>query len=189
MFSRFGVKNLTMDDIAKELGMSKKTIYQHVNNKADLVRLSLEEFLKEEKANLKAILASTENSVDTIIQLVSYFHGQIREFNPYVLNDLQKYYPDCWAILNDYRYSYFHKVIADNIDNGIREGLYRKDMNADIISKIYIKGFEILLDQDLFPQKKYVFLEVYKEFLKYHLRGIVSAEGLKLLETHNIFKS
>ena len=189
MFSRFGVKNLTMDDIAKELGMSKKTIYQHVNNKADLVRLSLEEFLKEEKANLKAILASTENSVDTIIQLAYYFHGQIREFNPYVLNDLQKYYPDCWAILNDYRYSYFHTVIADNIDNGIREGLYRKDMNADIIAKIYIKGFEILLDQDLFPQKKYVFLEVYKEFLKYHLRGIVSAEGLKLLETHNIFKS
>lgn len=178
-----------MDDIARELGMSKKTIYQHVDNKADLVRLSLDEFLKEEKANLRGILAASDNSVDTIIALVSYFHTQIREFNPYTLNDLQKYYPDSWEILNDYRYNYFHRVIADNIDKGMQQGLYRPDMNSDIISKIYIKGFEVLLDQQLFPQKKYAFLNVYKEFLKYHLRGIVSTEGLKILEAHNIFKS
>ena len=186
---RHGVKSLTMDDIARELGMSKKTIYQYVDNKSELVQLTLEGYLNEERDSVTRMVSEARNSVDCIIVLVSYFLNQTREFNPYVLNDLQRYYPASWNVLNEYRYNYFKNIIAKNIEEGIKEGLYRPDLDADVISKIYIKGFEILLDQELFPQKDYVFVSVYKEFLNYHLRGIVSQKGLKLLEEHNIFKT
>ncbi|MFN8297596.1 MAG: TetR/AcrR family transcriptional regulator [Chitinophagales bacterium] len=189
LFMRHGVKSLTMDDIARELGMSKKTIYQYVDNKSELVQLTLEGYLNEERDSVTRMVTEARNSVDCIIVLVSYFLNQTREFNPYVLNDLQRYYPASWNVLNEYRYNYFKNIIAKNIEEGIKEGLYRPDLDADVISKIYIKGFEILLDQELFPQKDYVFVSVYKEFLNYHLRGIVSQKGLKLLEEHNIFKT
>ena len=93
-----------MDDVAKELGMSKKTIYHFVENKAQLVQLTMQNYLEEERKQLEAILKPSKNSVDEIIQMISYFFNQVREFNPSALNDLQKYYPETWNIYNQYRF-------------------------------------------------------------------------------------
>jgi AcrR family transcriptional regulator len=188
LFIKYGIKNLTMDDVAKELGMSKKTIYNFVENKAELVKLTMQSYLEEERKQLDSILKSSKNSVDEMIQMISYFFNQVREFNPSALNDLQKYYPETWSIYNEYRFHFMLTRITDNLENGIKQGLYRNDLNADIISKIYIAGIDILINQDFFPAKKYVFIDTYKEYLNYHLRGIVSVKGLKYLEEHNLFK-
>ncbi len=188
LFKKYGIKNLTMDDIARELGMSKKTIYQNVDNKAELVKKTLQHFLREERAKVEEILGAHSNQVDGMIQLFSYFLGQITEFNPMVFHELQKYYPEAWEIYSEYRNEYFYSKIVNNIEEGIKQGYYRKDLDPDIVSKLYIYGFDSLLDQTLFPQKEYVFLSVYKEFLNYHLRGILSAKGLKLFEENNLLK-
>lgn len=189
LFKRYGVKNLTMDDIARELGMSKKTIYQQVENKAELVKKSMQYYLTEEREKMKEILESKPNSVDAMIELFSYFIGQISEFNPLAFHELQKYYPETWEIYIEYRNFYFHSKIVGNIEEGMKQGVYREGLDPDIISKLYINGFDLLLDPNIFPPKKYVFLSVYKEFLNYHLRGILSAKGLKFLEQHNVFKN
>ena len=102
LFKKYSIKNLTMDDVAKELGMSKKTIYTFVENKAELVKLTMENYLQEERTQLEAILKPSKNSVDEMIQMISYFFNQVREFNPSALNDLQKYYPETWEIYNEY---------------------------------------------------------------------------------------
>lgn len=177
-----------MDDIARELGMSKKTIYQHVSNKADLVYLTLESYLKEDREQLENILTQSSNSIDAMVQMAAYILNQLRDFNPYVLHDLQKYYPDSWKKLHDYRYTYFRKRILENLLEGIEQGIYRDDIHAEIISKIYIKGFENLTDQELFPSKTYAFIELYKQFLQYHLHGILTKKGLQLLEKSNLFQ-
>ena len=178
-----------MDDVAKELGMSKKTIYTFVENKAELVKLTLTTYLQKERTEMDAILKTSENSVDEMIQMILFFFNQTREFNPSALNDLQKYYPETYTIYMDYRHHHLLNLITKNIESGIKQGVYRTDLNADIISKIYISGFGILVNQQLFPAKKYVFIAIYKEYLNYHLRGIVSAKGLKFLEQHNLFTS
>jgi AcrR family transcriptional regulator len=189
LFKKYGIKNLTMDDVAKELGISKKTIYHFVENKAQLVQLTMQNYLEEEQKQLEAILKSSQNSVDEMIQMISYFFNQVRDFNPSALNDLQKYYPQTWDIYNNYRFHFMLTSIAENLENGIKQGVYRNDLNADVISRIYIAGIDILINQDFFPAKKYVFIDTYKEYLNYHLRGIVSAKGLKYLEEHNLFKA
>jgi AcrR family transcriptional regulator len=189
LFIKYGIKNLTMDDVAKELGMSKKTIYHFVENKAQLVQLTIQSYLEKERRQLEAILKPSKNSVDEMIQMISYFFNQVREFNPSALNDLQKYYPESWNIYNEYRFHFMLTRIAENLEKGIKQGVYRNDLNADIISKIYIAGVDILINQNFFPAKKYVFIDTYKEYLNYHLRGIVSAKGLKYLEEHNLFKA
>jgi len=189
LFKKYGVKSYTMDDVAKELGMSKKTIYQFVENKAELVKLTMEQYLAEERTQLEAILKTSKNSVDEMIQMVAYFFNQVREFNPSALNDLQKYYPETWTIYNEYRFDFMLRMLTKNMEDGIEQGLYRNDLNSNTIAKIYIGTIDVLINQQFFPSKKYVFIDTYKEYLNYHLRGIVSAKGLKYLEQHNLFKS
>lgn len=188
LFKKYGIKNLTMDDLAKEMGMSKKTIYTFVEDKSELVKLTMQNYLEEERRQLEDILKPSKNSVDEMIQMISYFFNQVREFNPSALNDLQKYYPETWEIYNEYRFHFMLNRVVENLEKGVSQGVYRKDLNADIISKIYIAGIDILINQFLFPSKKYVFIDTYKEYLNYHLRGIVSPKGLKFLEQHNLFK-
>lgn len=188
MFRKYGIKSLTMDDIARELGMSKKTIYRVVDNKADLVKLVVVDYLEQERAYMESILTGAKNSVDEMIQIGDYFFNQMREFNTASLHDLQRYYPETWTIYNDYRFNFVLTRIKENLANGIKQGVYRANMNPDIMANIYIGGIDILLSQELFPAKKYAFVEIYKEYLNYHLRGIVSNQGMKLLEQYNMFK-
>lgn len=98
MFMRSGVKSMTMDDIARELGMSKKTIYQFVGNKAELVNKVLNEYLSEERKQVETILSKSANAVDGMINMVEYLLNVLHDFNPASLNDLQKYYPEAWKI-------------------------------------------------------------------------------------------
>ncbi|MDB5284174.1 MAG: TetR/AcrR family transcriptional regulator [Bacteroidota bacterium] len=186
---KHGIKTLTMDEIAKGLGMSKKTIYQFVDNKSELVKLTLSDYLDEERSQLEIILKNSSNSVEEMIKMIEYFLQVLGEFNATALYDLQMYYPETWDMFNDYRFNFMLGCINDNLQNGVKQGYYRKDLKTEIIAKIYILGVETLFNQDLFPAKQFAFLNIYREYLNYHLRGIVSAKGLKYIEQHNLFKS
>lgn len=189
MFMRYGVKTLTMDDIAKEMGISKKTIYQFVSNKAELVKLTVDDYLEEEKRQMDAILSGTGNSVEEMIEMVAYFLNVVREFNAASLYDLQKHYPETWQILNEYRFQYIRELLVQNINTGIKQGDYRADIDADIISKIYLSAIEILYNQNLFPNKKYPFIKIYREFMNYHLCGILTDKGKAFLDKTNLLKN
>ena len=177
-----------MDEIAKGLGMSKKTIYQFVDNKSELVKLTLKDYLDDERSHIDGILKKSNNSIEEMVQMIEYFLQVVGEFNPTSLHDMQQYYPETWDIFNDYRFNYMLGCINDNLKNGVKQGYYRKELKTEIIAKIYILGVETLFNQDLFPAKQFVFLHIYREYLDYHLRGIVSPKGLKYLEEHNLFK-
>ncbi len=189
LFMKHGLKALTMDDIARELGMSKKTIYQVVDNKSDLIKLALQDYLNEERENLLLIQQRSDNSVDELIQMMEFFLVAVRDLNASSLNEMQKYYPEAWDIYNDYRYNFILGRMRENLQNGITQGYYRNDLDADIISRLYVAGVEMLVHQELFPAAKFSFVNIFREFLSYHLRGIVSARGLKYMEEHNLFKA
>ena len=189
LFMKHGVKSLTMDEIARQMGMSKKTIYQFVDNKSDLIKLTMQDFLEEERKLMDSILKNSINSIDEMIKMIEYWLQVVREFDAKTLNEVQKYYPETWKMYNEYRFNFMLGLIKTNLENGVKEEYYRDDLNSDVISKIYILAVEILLNQELFPTKQYSYINIYREFLSYHLRGIVSAKGLNYLEEHNLFKS
>jgi AcrR family transcriptional regulator len=188
LFLKHGVKSLTMDEIAKEMGMSKKTIYQFVENKGDLIKLTMQDFLEEEKKLMDVILKNSTNSIDEMVSMIAYWLQVVQEFNANTLNEVQKYYPEAWNMYNEYRFNFMLGLIRGNLENGVKDGYYREGLDTDIISKIYILAVEVLLNQNLFPSKQYTYLNIYREFLSYHLRGIVSLKGLKYLDGHNLFK-
>ena len=149
----------------------------------------MQDFLEEERKLMDSILKNSINSIDEMIKMIEYWLQVVREFDAKTLNEVQKYYPETWKMYNDYRFNFMLGLIKTNLENGVKEEYYRDDLNSDVISKIYILAVEILLNQELFPTKQYSYINIYREFLSYHLRGIVSAKGLNYLEEHNLFKS
>ena len=118
LFMKNGVKSLTMDEIAKEMGMSKKTIYQFVDNKSELINLTMKDFLDQERNLMDAILKNSANSVDEMISMIDYFLQVVREFNAATLHDVQKYYPETWKMYNEYRFNFMLGLIK-NVGNTI----------------------------------------------------------------------
>jgi len=182
MLLTYGIKSISMDDISRDLGISKKTLYLYVTNKNDLVQKTMENHLAKEKEALSAITAESTDAIQEMFTIADHIRQHIRSMKHSVLYDLQKYYPDSWQLYIDYKNNFVYNVIYNNIEKGIQQGLYRDDFNIDIITKIYNTRMETLIDPSVFPPSEYGLLEVHKELLSYHLRGIVSQKGLHYLD-------
>ncbi|MEM9916749.1 MAG: TetR/AcrR family transcriptional regulator [Bacteroidota bacterium] len=185
MFMRYGIKSVTMDDIARDLGMSKKTLYQFVSNKADLIQQIFAKLIESEKEAIHSIVENAGNAVEEILNIGKYILQQLRSISPRTLYDLHKYYRDSWELIQALHQKHVYFVIKNNLDRGIEEGLYRSDIDSDIVAKLYIGKTSSVVDEDLFPLRKYNKETLFKEFIKYHLHGVASQKGLKLLDKYS----
>ena len=189
LFLRYGVKNLTMDEIAKQLGMSKKTIYLYVANKSDLVKKVMQAHLDKEDTFIKEVQKSSKNALEENLRTMTFMSQELQGFNAVVFFELQKYYPESYALFNEHREKVALRRILNNLKAGIKEGLYRKDIDTEIVSRIFVSALDILIDQQRFPSKKYHFYNLYKEFVNYHLGGILTPKGVTYLEQSKLLKS
>ncbi len=184
LFLRYGIKSVTMDDISRELGISKKTLYQHVENKADLIEQTMQAHIDEEKLMITQIRETADDAIHEIVILARHITQVLREMPAGLTYDLQKYYRNCWEIINAYSQTHIYGVIKDNIERGIKQKVYRKDVNPDIIAKLYVGKTSIITDEDVFPLRNYKKDTLFRQYINYHLHGIASTKGLKLLEKH-----
>lgn len=177
LFMRYGIKSVSMDDLARDLGISKKTLYQYVDNKADLIEQIFEAHLAQEKLQLQEYKETSSNAIDEILKIARHMIRELRTFSVTVIYDLQKYYRSTWKLLHNVHEQYFFHIIKDNLERGISEGVYRQDMTPDVIAKLYITKSSSVADQECFPLKNYPVEELFIEHMNYHLNGIVSKEG------------
>lgn len=187
LFMKYGVKSVTMDDLAKELGMSKKTIYTVAQNKEELVVKTLSSHLQEEMSRCCGYSEESFNAIEELLSIAKHIIEQMRNMNPVVLYDLKKYYPKAYKLMEDYRFSFIYETMLNNLKRGIKQGLYRKDIDADIIAKFYVARVDVIFETTLFPPAQYNWIDVYREGLIYHIRGIASDKGIDYL-TENLKK-
>lgn len=182
LFMSYGLKSVSMDDISRKLGMSKKTIYQYVANKDELVKEVIGHFLLSEHEIIKNIIAESSDAIDEYLSLSRHFLSTVKKMKPTISFDLQKYYPESWQIIEKNHFSFLQTIIFKNIQDGIKEKLYRENVNADIISKLYISENHAMANEDLFPNEQYPRHELLIEFVRYHISGIASESGLKRMK-------
>lgn len=173
-----------MDDIARELGKSKKTIYVHFPNKKALVQRTLIHHLKQKEKDVTTIRQHTENAIDEWYKVFEYNCRMISEYHASVIFDLQKYYPSSWKIFERHKHEFIYSAVYENILRGMKEGLYREDLNANIVARFYIYKIEIVADRSLFPESKDDPTTVLNEFTSYHMHGIVSKKGLLYIDKY-----
>lgn len=184
LFFRYGIKSVTMDDIARELGMSKKTLYQFFENKNDML---MQIFQLEEERDIemtRCVLADAHNAVEELMGFAK--HG-VEEFakimsSSTIVYDLQKYYRDIWESFEIGMHQRIYDGTKANIERGKKEGLYRMDIDAEIIAKFYVRQLMSFIDEDSFPTKHYNKVQLFTQFLIYHIHGIATPKGIALFE-------
>jgi len=179
----YGLRSVSMDDISRELGISKKTLYQHVGNKEDLVRQVIQKFIGIQHEVIRSIIKESTDAIEEYIDLSRHFLSTIRQMKPTITYDLQKYYKTSWDIVTKDHFKFLQSVIQKNVERGITQELYRDNINADIIAKLYISKNHAIADESLFPLQKYNMDELLIEFVRYHLHGISSTKGIKRMKT------
>ncbi len=182
VFMRYGIKSVTMDDVARELKISKKTLYKYVSDKGDLVAKVMAGHCQMEQKQCLEILGSSANAIDEMIKITKHVGAMIKEIHPSIHYDLEKYYPEAWKIMSEHKDEFIGKCVENNLLRGIEEGLYRENLNARIISKIYVHKVDMVFDGRTFSSKDFRFENVYFEMVRYHLRGIASKKGLTYLK-------
>jgi AcrR family transcriptional regulator len=186
LFMQYGLKSISMDDVARTLGISKKTLYQCVNNKADLIKRGLVMHIEEEKLVLEEIHQSAKNAIDEMIKISKYVSQTLQKVNPSVIHELQKYYQSSWELMESLHVEHTYFLIKKNIEKGIEEGLYREDVHPDITAKLYIGRMDLVVDKSLFPIGEYTFSQIHNNMITYHLYGIMSKKGREIFEAYNV---
>ncbi|NJN33424.1 MAG: TetR/AcrR family transcriptional regulator [Saprospiraceae bacterium] len=165
LFLRYGIKSVTMDDVARELNISKKTLYQFYENKADLLNSITELNEKKDRAAMTRILSESKDAIDEMFGIARYVTSEIMQIiSPTALYDLQKYYPEIWAKFEEFNARFIYEHIKNNLERGIREGLYRENISADIIAKLYVGKTQCVVDEDMFPSRGYDKLTLFKQY-------------------------
>ncbi len=183
MFMRYGIKSVTMDDIARHLGISKKTLYQYVKNKEELIMKTTEFHLTSEIEQVTSISQNANDAIDEMLQISALINNQLKKLNPSALYDMQKYYHGSWKLYEDYRIQTIYSFVSHNVQRGVREGLYRANLNVELIANYYI-GLTDFCISDLFHGNKFTMSEIHSEFMNYHIHGIASNKGIDLLKTY-----
>jgi len=172
-----------MDDLARELGISKKTLYLHFNDKKDVVRKVIDHLIKVQKCGISdALNKPGANAIDKLMMMTHFFAEHLKNSNASLTYDLQKYYPDVWDEVIEFKREEVYRHIIDNIETGIREGLYNDDMNYEIIARAYVSRMEMYQTDLWQPLDKYPLAEVFQSLFIYHIRGIASKKGMSYLE-------
>jgi AcrR family transcriptional regulator len=181
-FMRYGIKSVTMDDVARELGISKKTLYLFVDNKDDLVNKVLERHIQEEKQMCAQVSGTAENAIEEMFSVMEANSQQLQQMKANIVFDLQKYHRDGWEKIQHFQRDFLYGVVRSNLERGVREELYRSDFDVDIVAKLHIALSFQLFDEGLFPQLTYAKESLFREYLLHYLYGIVSEKGLQLLK-------
>ncbi|MEO8587942.1 MAG: TetR/AcrR family transcriptional regulator [Flavobacteriales bacterium] len=183
VFWKLGIKSVTMDDVATRLGISKKTLYQYVTDKNDLVDRVLKYLSVCYKCDIDAVRArEKQNAIDELYAVTTTVAGQLEGIHPSIHFDLEKYHPEAFHNMVDGKRKEIFSCMTENMAKGIAEGLYREDLNIPMIATIYIARFDMVFDGKLFPPDRFSMNDLHWEIFKYHVRGIASKKGLDYLE-------
>ncbi len=181
LYKKYGVKSVTMDDVARELGISKKTLYELFSDKQHLVKAVVEQEIIFNDLRLQKQKNNSENALQEIFQIFHFHLQMLKEYNPSLEFDLKKYYPEIYSRLKRIKRKKIWETTLNNLIKGKREGFYRKELNEEIITKLNVLRIESLSESDLFSQEEVYSHEFSKEMFLYHLYGILTPMGIEYL--------
>jgi len=181
LFLTLGFKSVTMDDIAKELAISKKTIYAHYENKTQLIGASTNHIFETISLGIEDICSLEKNPIEELYKIKKFIMVHLKNEKVSPQYQLQKYYPKIYEELKLKQFKIMETCVVDNIIRGMQQKIYRENLNIDFVFRIYFTGIISIKDNELFPQDKFSSSQLMDEYLEYHLRGIVTPDGRKIL--------
>lgn len=184
LFFSYGIRSVSMDDIARHLGMSKKTVYQNFKDKDEIVNMLLVASLESNEKQLKKLETDSKDAVQEIILIMKHIAEMFSRINPNLFYDMQKYYPEAWKTFQAFKQRSMIKMVETNLQQGISQGYFRNDINVRILAKMRIEQVEMAMNPMIFSHDKFNIAEVQLCMIDHFLHGITTLKGHKLLNKY-----
>lgn len=185
LFMQYGLKSVSMDDIANKMGISKKTIYQFYADKEALVAQVVKQITSENQLQCDNDISNSENAIHEIILAMEQMSKLFETMNPSILFDLHKYYPQAFKHFLAHKNDYVFGKIKQNINRGIKEGLYRADLNVEIVSRYRVESIVIAFNPEFQSSVKSSLVSIAQELSTFFLYGVVNEKGYKLINKYS----
>ena len=179
-----GLRQVTMDDLAHQLGISKKTIYQYYKDKDDLVKAVVNLELKEHELTCKDCKSKAENAIHEMFLVMENMKAMTQTMNPNSMMELVKHFSNAFDMIKNHKDEFLFSLIKQNLMKGIEEGCYRKDLDIDIISKFRLETVFIPFNLHLFPLSKFNSLEVHTQLMEHFVYGLMTIKGHELMDRY-----
>ncbi|NML36309.1 TetR/AcrR family transcriptional regulator [Chitinophaga sp. G-6-1-13] len=184
LFRTYGVKGVTMFDIARDCGMSKKTVYEHFSDKQSLIDEGMQQLLDTHSTFFKEAHANAENAIDELVRNMKYITNMARSFNPVMLFELQKYHPDTWRNIENFQRDCILYGITENLKRGMSEGLYRQGIDLNVIARMRQLQLDAAFDQLQYPPDTFDMPAVMDQITAHFILGIATIKGHRLVNQY-----
>ncbi|GAA4465911.1 hypothetical protein GCM10023093_18930 [Nemorincola caseinilytica] len=180
LFSQYGFKSITMDDIARRAGISKKTLYQHFANKQEVVNESVAWYKNNTTENCVVVLKDAENAVEAMVRILAFFDDLYKRLNPMALFEMQRFFPDAYKQFRDLLVERDVQLVRENIKQGMKEGHYRENLNADLLARYRIETSLMALHPNLLVSDRANLMSVALEIGEHFMYGMMTPQGTEL---------
>jgi len=184
LFMRYGFRSVTMDEIAGQTGVSKKTLYQFFEDKDALVEAVMQGELAYMQTQCTKQMKEADNAIEEIFLDMDAMEDVMDALNPQIIFDLEKFYPRTFEKFKKHKNNFLLDIIKKNLERGIEEELYRGDLDVDIIARFRLESAFVIFNPELFPHAKYSLLKVSTEIYHHYLHGLATPRGKKLIEKY-----
>ena len=181
LFMQYGLKSVSMDDIANSLGISKKTIYQFYQDKDELVKAVVQSIIHQNQATCNADRSRASDAIHEIFLAMDMMLEMFHSMNPSLLFDMHKYYPAAYQIFLQHKNDYLYGIIKENIERGIQEDLYRADIHIEAIARFRVESIIIPFNPEYHSKVKASIAHIQNEIALHFLYGVVTPKGYKLI--------
>ncbi len=184
LFMRYGIRSITMDEIAAQLAISKKTIYQFFTDKDEIVEAVVNQEIGKNEEECEHFKQNSENALHEIFLAVDEMEKMMKSMNPLIMYDLEKHHPRSYKKFRNHKYQYMYTMVKNNLERGIQEENYRADLNVDIVARHRIESAFMSFNQDVFPHNRYKISELCFELVMLYLYSITTSKGKKIIEKY-----
>ena len=184
MFLRFGIRSVTMDDMATELGMSKKTLYQFFADKDDLVLEVVKVYTQRSRQDCDCVRSKAKDAIHENLLTMERVMADLANMNPMILFDLQKFHHKAFHAFLEYKKDYLLVFIRENIQRGIQEKIYRTDINVEIMSRFRLESMLIPFNMMIASPTAYSLQQIVQQVAENFIYGLVSPEGYQLFNSY-----
>jgi len=184
LFLSSGIKSVTMDDIARHLGMSKKTIYQFFKDKNELVIALVKKKLQEDEEQVSEIISRSGNVIEEMINMMKCSEEIFSRINPVVFHEMQKYHPEAWKHFQNFKSGVLVHTLEELLNKGIKQGYIRPEIDVKILAKMRVNQVELGFNTSIFPVAEFNVWKVQQQFNEHFNYGICTLKGYKLLNQY-----
>jgi TetR/AcrR family transcriptional regulator, cholesterol catabolism regulator len=181
-FLQFGIRNVTMDEIAAELGISKRTVYENYKDKTALVHQCMQNLVRHHEEKTREVLFTSKNVIEIISEFMQEGIKAMNSINPVFFHDMKRFYPEIWNSFHQKKLDQSYELIETLLKKGIQEKLFRDNIDLKIVAKLFYEQNNIIMDENIFPRNEFNFPDIYQNLTINFMRGISTGKGIDIID-------